>query len=114
MYGVDLVDLYRGHLSGRKVATFVEQLKPGSRLHISRGGHGAWSAEVAAIHQEGYRTTVAGYAGTGAKQHQIPKPVEPPKEGWQAEQRETQRRQAQKAARWNARRQARLTGAAGK
>ncbi|PPF39977.1 hypothetical protein [Pseudoclavibacter sp. AY1H1] len=97
---MDLCDLYRGAISARKVATFIWMLKPGSRLAIERGGPGAWSAEVRAIHEEGYRTMIGGYAGSGVKRAQVPKPIEPPPEGWLKASEEKQDRQAQKAARW--------------
>ncbi len=105
---MDLLDLWRGRLSWRRAAVLVSQLPPGSRLARAMGGHGAWSDIVSAIHHEGQRVVTAVLLGAGAKKHQLPDPVEPPKPGWQDEAREKAERADSKARRWVARESARL------
>lgn len=58
---------------------------------------------MSAIHHDGYLTRVGIMSALGVKQSKLPKPIEPPAEGWQTEQLEKQRRADEKAARWLAR-----------
>ncbi len=95
--------MYRGGLSWRRLSVLVTQLPPGSRLQRARGGPGAWSDEVSAIHHDGYLTRTGIMSALGVKQSKLPKPVEPPAEGWKLEQIEKQRRAELKAARWKSR-----------
>ena len=48
VYGVDLLDLWRGTLSPRRVCVLINGLPPGSAYGRARGGAGAWSEETAA------------------------------------------------------------------
>jgi hypothetical protein len=47
-YNLDLVDMYRGLLSVRKISVLVMNLPRGSQTWVSVGGAGAISAEVEA------------------------------------------------------------------
>lgn len=108
---MDLLDLWRGTISGRRIAVLIAQLPPGSRIGRAVGGYAAWSDEVAATYQQGHRIMAAVLGAAGVKQGKIPKPIEPPKIGWQAEAREKQAKQAAKAQRWIERNKAREAGA---
>ena len=89
VYGVDLVDLYRGLITPRRVWVLISQLPPGSNLARAVGGNGYWSHEEVAIHEEGWalRSAIAG--------KKLP-PPEPPEVGWRDKQREQQERFARK------------------
>lgn len=108
-YGVDLLDYWRGRITPRRLAVLVAQLPPGSRLQRARGGFGAWTDEIAAIHREGFliRGCLHSLISTmSGKKAPDPKPVEPPEIGWQAKAVEQEERRRAKAARWLARNRA--------
>lgn len=99
-YRVDLLDLWRGTLSPRRVMVFITQLKPGARLHMAMGGSRAWTVEESAIHYEGQKIASAVIASVGGKQKDMPAPVEPPKIGWRDERSAADQKQNAKAAAW--------------
>ena len=89
VYGLDLLDLYRGLMTPRRAWVLISQLPPGSNLARAVGGNGYWSHGEVAIHEEGWalRSSLAG--------KQLPQP-QPPEVGWRDKQREQQERFARK------------------
>lgn len=103
VYGIDLAALYRGEVTPRRIATLVAQLPAGCRYRRAHGGFGAWSDEVAATLLAGHRTMTGIQGALGVKQSRLPKPPEPPEEGWLRAREEKTARMERKARRWMAR-----------
>ena len=97
---MDLLDLYRGRLTPRRLLVLIRGLPPGSALGRAMGGDVALSDEVTATRMAAWQISCYIAAAVGAKQSDLPKPPEP---GWQAKAREAQERQDAKARRWLAR-----------
>lgn len=103
VYGVDLLDLYRGTLTPRRLLVLIRGLPPGSALGRAMGGDVALSDEVTAIRMAAWQICCYIASAVGAKQSDLPKPPQPPEPGWQQKAREAQERQDAKARRWLAR-----------
>ena len=108
-YGVDLLDLYRGKVSPRRVAALILGLPPGSSFHRMRGGSSFWSDEVTAIKQVGHRIESTIIAANGG--HQRPKEPEPPPVGWRVDAMKRDARMAARLRRFQARQKARRSAA---
>ena len=104
-YGGDLLDLWRGVLTPRRVLVLIKGLPPGSALHRARGGDAFWSDEVAAIKSMGHRLETTIIAVNGG--NRFPKAPEPPPVGWQVDAARREARFAAKVARFKARTAAR-------
>ena len=100
---MDLLDLYRGRLTPRRLLVLIRGLPPGSALGRAMGGDAALSDEVTATRMAAWQISCYVAMGAGAKRSDLPKPPEPPEPGWQAKAREAQERQDAKARRWLAR-----------
>jgi len=100
---VDLLDLYRGRLTPRRLLVLLRGLPPGSALGRAMGGDVALSDEVTATRMAAWQICCYIASAVGAKQSDLPKPPQPPEPGWQAKAREAQERQDAKARRWLAR-----------
>lgn len=80
-YGVDLVDLWRGGLTLRRVAVLATQLPAGSRVWQATGGPRAWSDEyhgllavMNRVERLEWRKTEDGSKGKNPPQMQEPPP----------------------------------------
>lgn len=100
---MDLLDLWRGTLTPRRLLVLIRGLPPGSALGRAMGGDVALSDEVTATRMAAWQISCYIAAAVGAKQSDLPKPPKPPEPGWQAKAREAEERMARKAARWLAR-----------
>lgn len=100
-YGVNLLDLWRGRLTPRRLMVLIKGLPPGSALHRARGGPGFWSDEVTAIKEAGHRIEATLLSVNGSKR--LPKAPEPPQEGWQVEAEKRQARLNAKVRRFQER-----------
>ena len=103
MYGVDLLDLWRGRLTPRRLLVLIRGLPPGSALGRAMGGDVALSDEVTATRMAAWQICCYIASAVGAKKSDLPKPPQPPEPGWQQKARKAQERQAAKARRWLAR-----------
>lgn len=103
VYGVDLLDLWRGRLTPRRLLVLIRGLPPGSALGRAMGGDVSLSDEVTAVRMAAWQICCYIASAVGAKQSDLPKPPQPPEPGWQAKVREAQERQDAKARRWLAR-----------
>ena len=100
---MDLLDLWRGTLTPRRLLVLIRGLPPGSALGRAMGGDAALSDEVTATRMAAWQISCYIASAVGAKQSDLPKPPKPPEPGWQAKAREAEERMARKAARWIAR-----------
>jgi hypothetical protein len=100
-YGVDLLGLYKGRITPRRVMALISGLPPGSALHRARGGPASWSDEVAAVKEVGYRLESTLISVNGGKQ--LPQRPEPPPVGWQIKEAEQEARLVARLARHKAR-----------
>ncbi|QWW20127.1 hypothetical protein I6B53_03250 [Schaalia sp. 19OD2882] len=103
VYGVDLLGLFRGELTLRRLAVLVRGMPPGSTTAFLEGGRAAWSNEVAAVHEEGWLlrdVVVQLLAGKGAKRPPAPEPPEP---GWLDKAAAREDKQLRKLENWLAR-----------
>lgn len=96
--GVDLLGIFTGELTMRRLMVLMSGLRAGSRLQFARGGPGAWSDVVAAVHHEGHLIRSNITSVMGAKK--TPQRVEPPEVGWLAKQRDQAERARQKRERY--------------
>ncbi|MDY2669768.1 hypothetical protein [Schaalia hyovaginalis] len=103
VYGVDLLDLFRGRLTLRRLAVLVKGLPPGSQTGLLEGGPAALSNEASLIRDVGWRIECTILGAMGAKQSQMPPRPEPPEPGWQERAAEKQRKAEAKARAWLAR-----------
>ena len=103
VYGVDLLDVFRGRLTLRRVLVLVKGLPPGSMTGYLEGGPSALSNEANLIRDVGWRLECTILAAVGAKSSQMPSRPEPPEPGWQDKIAERQRKAEAKARAWLAR-----------
>lgn len=93
-YRTDLGGLFTGELSMRRVGVLIDGLPTGCRTRKLFGGPGAWSEETTAIVAMGNRLEGMIYVNGsgGGKPSKVPKPPQPPEEGWADKQEDKQRR----------------------
>ncbi|WP_115728245.1 hypothetical protein [Actinomyces culturomici] len=100
---MDLLNLFRGRLTLRRLGVLIKGLPPGSATGYAEGGAAALSNEAALIRDVGWRLECAVLGAAGAKQSQLPPRPEPPEPGWQEKVAEKQRKAEAKARAWLAR-----------
>lgn len=79
-YQLDLLDLYRGTLSPRKVLVLIEHLPPGAALWNETGGDSAWTLETHLLANVLDAVNVSNWIAAGGKQSSKPKPIARPDE----------------------------------
>lgn len=78
-YSIDLVDLYRGHLTPRKAQTLAIRLPPGALTWQDVGTDAAWSTESHLLAQIVDTLNAANYqraGGKGDKPKPLPRPTD--------------------------------------
>nr|DAS24128.1 MAG TPA: protein of unknown function (DUF5361) [Caudoviricetes sp.] len=100
---MDLLDVWRGSLTLRRVAVLVRGLPAGSALWRAEGGPGAWSAEERAVREGAWLVQSQLLAVFGGSSAQTPQRPSPPAPGWQEEEHARQERQEARARAWAAR-----------
>lgn len=107
VYGVDLLDLYRGELSVRKASVLAATLPAGSAVWRAEGGPLAWTDEAHLLSANEYNTHVAWWLKTkdGSTGKKPPMPHQPPESKSQVAVKEArataalERRRAREASR---------------
>lgn len=86
--GLDLVDLWRGRITARRLSVLVTQLPDGARVWKATGGAKAWSDEVSTMMILDLRLRELFWAETedGQNGRNAPEMVEPPP--FESEERE--------------------------
>lgn len=93
---VNLVDLYRGRISLRKVAAFAAQLPQGARVHVEESTDAAWTEEAHLIAELIDTERAAIWQRAGDNNKPKPKPFpRPPAAKAQRDQEKTLSSQAQ-------------------
>lgn len=98
-YGVDLLDMWRGRVSMRRISVLVRGLPAGSGLHQLRGGDLAWSPAERAVRESGWMTRSTLIACLGGKGARQPSPPSPPPEGWWEKRQRAIAKEARKVER---------------
>ena len=99
VYGIDLLDLWRGTLTLRRVHALLSNLPAGSALARATGGNAAMSEETWALLVSAWRLECRLLDVNGVKPSKWPKPPKAPA----ATHSDTSSRQKTKAERWLAR-----------
>lgn len=100
VYGVDLLDLWRGKLTPRRLLVLIHGLPTGSNLGLAMGGDAALSDEVTAIRMGVWQICCYIATAAGAKRRDLPKRPEPPEPGWRERAREVETQVTLKAGNW--------------
>ena len=78
VYGIDLLDVYRGSLSPRKLLVLIEHLPPGSALWNETGGDSAWTVQEHLIANMLDAINLNNWLTAGDSKAKQPKPVPRP------------------------------------
>lgn len=78
VYSLDLLDVYRGTLSPRKLMVYIEQLPPGSATWNATGGDSAWNVQEHLTANLLDAQNIGNWIAAGGKPSDKPKPVPRP------------------------------------